>query len=344
MTLKLEKRQRGLTLVELMVAMLVALILMAGAVQVFIANRVTLRTQDGVARVQESGRYAMSRIGRSARAAGFFGCAGLDIVLPNVLAQNPPADLSQFTAGVAVSGLDNVAAGNPFNAVAGTDVLTLRGAGDGNIGLTGNLTPINANIQISNGYDGFKQGELVLVTDCRTADLIRKTNQIGQDKANGKETIAHSNSSNIDNNLSKPYGADAFVMRPFIHSYFIGDTGRTNAAGQKVLALYLRDLSGNDSEIAEGVSDLQVLYGVDNDGNRNADRYMSATQVEAAKIWEKVVSVRVSLLTDSVDNVLENPGNYVFSPAGNSPITPAAGDRRLYQEFTGLYALRNKTL
>jgi type IV pilus assembly protein PilW len=345
MTSKLRRRQHGLTLVELMVALIAALVLMAGAVQVFIANKTTFRTQEGLARVQESGRYAIERIGRSVRGAGFFGCAGRNAVTPNVLASDPPADLAAFSTGIPVAGLDDVGASNTFNAAAGTDVLTLRGAGDEGVGLTGNLTAINANIQIGSGYDRFYQGDLVLVTDCQTADLIRKTNQRGDEKADGKETIAHSNGSNIDNRLSKPYGADAYVLKPFAHSYFVKDAGRTNAAGKAIRSLYRRDLAGNDAEIVEGIADLQVLYGVDRDANNSADQYMSATQVNGANAWGDVVSVRVSLLADSVEGVLQQRASYQFMPISSTPITPAEDDdRRLHQEFTGLFTLRNRTL
>jgi len=339
MTPKLRRQQHGLTLVELMVAMVAALVLMAGAIQVFIANKTTFRTQEGLGRMQESGRYAIERIGRSVRGAGFFGCAGMDAVTPKVLASNPPADLAEFTTGVPVAGLDDVGATNDFDAAEGTDVLTLRGAGDEGVGLTGSLTAIDVDIPIATGYDKFEKGDLVLVTDCQTADLVRMTNDYGSG------AVEHSNSSNIDSNLSKPYGADAYVLKPYGYSYFVKDAGRTNTAGKAIRSLYRRDLAGNDAEIVEGVADLQVLYGVDSNADRFADRHMSAAQVNAAGAWGEVVSVRVSLLVDSVESVLQAPANYLFMPSGASPITPAdADDRRLRQEFTGLFTLRNRTL
>ncbi len=69
------RRQQGMTLVEIMVAITISLILLAGIIQVFVASKATYRMQDGLSRVQENGRYAMYFIGRRAREAGFLACS-----------------------------------------------------------------------------------------------------------------------------------------------------------------------------------------------------------------------------------------------------------------------------
>jgi type IV pilus assembly protein PilW len=329
--------QKGLSLVELMVAMALGLLLVLGVGEIFLANKATLRVQEAMANVQETGRFAVGRIASSIRDAGFVGCAGLDLVVPNVIADNPPTDLSAFTNDTPISGLDNVLSGNDFDAVVGTDIITLRGAGNGGISLTGNLTPVNANIQVVNAFMEIKRHDLLLITDCANADLFRASTASDPDE---KQTIAHGSDGNIDVNLSKPYGPDAFVLRPFLHSYYVRDTDRDNN-GNDVFSLYVRDLNGAVHELAEGVSDLQVLYGVDTDGNRTADRYMDAGAITTDGIWGGVVSARISLLVDSVDNALQQPQTFTFLGTSTSP---AESDRRMRQEFTGLFVLRNRTL
>ena len=49
-------RQHGLTLVELMVSLVLSLVLMLGAMQLFVGSKQTYRLSDSLARVQESGR------------------------------------------------------------------------------------------------------------------------------------------------------------------------------------------------------------------------------------------------------------------------------------------------
>ncbi len=333
------RSQKGLSLVELMVGMVLGLFLVLGVGQVFVTNNTTFRTQEGMAKVQEGGRYGMQRIASSVRGAGFYGCAGLDIITPNVIALNPPSDLSSITGDTPVNGIDSSETTKlaTFGAEDGTDVITLRGAGDEGVGLVGNLIVVNANIQVENGYDKFVADDLIIITDCATADLFR-ANSVSKG-ANNKNTITHSAATNTSVNLSKPYGADAIILKPFIHSYFVKDTGRDNYRGEDILALYMRDIKGNDYELVEGVSDMQVLYGVDTDANRTTDRYMDAAAVTTAGKWDGVVSARISLLVDSVDDTLAKTAAYTFLGTSTTP-----SDRRLRKEFTGLFVLRNRAL
>ncbi len=66
-------RQRGVTLVELMIAMLVGLFLMGGTLLVFEKTKQAYRYQNGLAEVQEQGRFAIAFLTQSLRVAGFPG-------------------------------------------------------------------------------------------------------------------------------------------------------------------------------------------------------------------------------------------------------------------------------
>ena len=62
--------QRGLTLVEMMVAMTIGLIVLVGVGSIYLSSLRTYRIQEDDARLQESGRYVIELIGRSIRQAG----------------------------------------------------------------------------------------------------------------------------------------------------------------------------------------------------------------------------------------------------------------------------------
>ena len=64
-------RQRGLTLVEIMVALVISLFLLAGLLQMFIGTRQSARVQENLSRVQENGRFAIDFVGRNIRLAGY---------------------------------------------------------------------------------------------------------------------------------------------------------------------------------------------------------------------------------------------------------------------------------
>lgn len=67
-------RQTGMTLVELMVALAVGALLILGLVQVFGASRTAYQLSQGLARVQENGRFAMDTLQRDLRMTGHLGC------------------------------------------------------------------------------------------------------------------------------------------------------------------------------------------------------------------------------------------------------------------------------
>jgi len=64
-------RQHGMTLIEIMVALVISLFLLAGLLQMFIATRQSSRIQENLSRVQENGRFGIEYINRVVRQAGY---------------------------------------------------------------------------------------------------------------------------------------------------------------------------------------------------------------------------------------------------------------------------------
>lgn len=67
-------RVAGVSLVELMIAMVIGLVVMLAVIQVFAASRSAYQLSEGLARVQENSRFAMDSLQRELRMAGHFGC------------------------------------------------------------------------------------------------------------------------------------------------------------------------------------------------------------------------------------------------------------------------------
>ncbi|MDG2524562.1 PilW family protein [Stenotrophomonas sp. HITSZ_GD] len=68
------RRQAGLSLIELMIAMVIGLVLILGLIQVFAASRQAYQLSQGIARNQENGRFAIDFLSRDLRMAGHTGC------------------------------------------------------------------------------------------------------------------------------------------------------------------------------------------------------------------------------------------------------------------------------
>ncbi len=151
-TSTIRMRQYGVSLIELMVAMVIGLFLILGAVTVFSQSRSTYRTAESVARLQEVGRLAMDVVETDVRMANFWGMSNHADYIDNrtPVGQPPPAALDATQqANAAVCG-STTAPGNYFalnldeyvggsnnsytltcaanNYLAGTDTLWIRRA------------------------------------------------------------------------------------------------------------------------------------------------------------------------------------------------------------------------
>ncbi|HHW4679209.1 MAG TPA: PilW family protein [Xylella sp.] len=68
-------RMKGLSVIELMIALLIGSILIVGVIQVFVASWTAYRLSQSIARNQENGRFALDFMMRDIRMAGHAGCA-----------------------------------------------------------------------------------------------------------------------------------------------------------------------------------------------------------------------------------------------------------------------------
>ena len=326
--------EQGFTLVELMVALVIGLLLLGGVLQLFIGSKQTYQIQEALGRVQQESRFALDTLSRELRMIGYQGCAGSGTLTPNVIADNDGdgiADL-QFAPNALLEGFDEGSGwSNPSATprVAGSDVISFR-YGDGNSAhLSGNMASDNANVQLSHNPDDFQAGDLLMVSDCLTADIFAASS-VSQSGGSSVVTLAHANNRNIDNRLSKPYGPNAVVMRVRQHSYFVGTENGSPG-------LYRIDDNGNALRLVEGVEDIYLLYGENTDGGnaRQANTYSRAADVFD---WSRVVALRVALLLRTDRAVAEAPQAYQYRYFADS----APSDRFLRRELVISVNLRNR--
>jgi len=338
-------RQQGLSLVELMVAMVISLILLAGIIQIYIANSQTNRVQEANARVQENGRFAVQFLARDVRGAGYSGCVPTELLQVDIRASDGSED-DVPSSEDSLEGFDGLDSANPWNAVAGTDAVSLTGAMNANAKLAGNMTSDNANIQVTGNPNNWSAGDLLFIADCENGDLFEATNVSNAGGGAVGISIAHSAAGNVDPKLSKVYGQDARVLEFQEIVYFVRDTGRDAPDGSPIRALYREIDGGPPQELIEGVADLQVVYGQDTDDSGDIDRYVTAGGL-AGTDWGQVLAVRMELLLESTEaNVLDDPQEYFLGGeviGDDAPETGLIDDRRLRRVFTTTAVIRNRT-
>jgi len=70
-------KQSGMSLIELMIAMVLGVFLMLGIVEIFSGTKATYNMQDGLSRIQENARFATGVLGREVKLAGVLGCGSM---------------------------------------------------------------------------------------------------------------------------------------------------------------------------------------------------------------------------------------------------------------------------
>ncbi|MCR4300973.1 MAG: prepilin-type N-terminal cleavage/methylation domain-containing protein, partial [Sulfuricaulis sp.] len=97
------RTEGGFTIVELLVAVTIGLIILAGLSQLFATSRGTYKLDEGLSRMQETGRFAFEFISKDVRMAGYSGCLNKSITVKNNL--NTPTDyMTDFGPGKHLTG------------------------------------------------------------------------------------------------------------------------------------------------------------------------------------------------------------------------------------------------
>lgn len=334
------QRQRGMTLLEILIAMTIGLFLVGGILAVYVTTNQSYRVSESTSRLQESARFAFETLANDIRTSGHMGCfKGTPTVLASGFSVNPspnPVLASGFSATIPLTGSEasrsNWVPSTDY--VVSTDTITLRKAsGAEAVRLTRDMAPpagTDASDPIMIGSNPYNWGtpRLLIISDCNSADYF-----LTSDIPSGTPvTIPHTAARNSSASLSKTYGPDAQVMAYEQSTYFI----RTNPSGQP--ALYRQPWSnngvGDSEEVVEGVENMQILYGVDTNGDTTVDAYQDATAVGAN--WANVLSVRISLIMRTTeDGIASAAQTYTFNGA-------TVTNRRIRRVFTTTIGLRNR--
>ena len=94
---------RGMSLIEIMVALAIAAVLLLGLGQIFVGSKNVYRLQEGMSRVQENARFVLQYLESNVRMAGYFGC-GNDVDL-TTKPGSPPAFLNHLKQYTSVPGV-----------------------------------------------------------------------------------------------------------------------------------------------------------------------------------------------------------------------------------------------
>jgi type IV pilus assembly protein PilW len=353
--------QAGLSLIELMIALALGLVLTLGVTQIFLGSSQTYRLGDALGKVQENIRFTLGTLQRDARMAGYAGCL---VNAPFNQLDEADDDYDELVyGGTAVVGweangtglgdafaITSLAAGSGSwgngsgddipdkidgDMLPGTDFFVINGSERSPVELDINPSA-NANTLGTTGNVDVSQDTILVVVagDCSGGDLFQKTNQAGDTLTKGSGN-SPGNKTPVNEKFNGDYDDDASIYVFRSKAYYIGE----GASGEP--ALFRARLDAGDTspavELAEGVENMQVLYGVASGAERNAGSYVTAANVTN---WDQVVSVRMALLFRTGDIITDLAEARAFNLAGTEITTQS--DRRARVVGLSTVGIRNR--
>jgi Tfp pilus assembly protein PilW len=311
-------RHAGFALVELLIASALGILLIGGALSIYIAGSASYRVNEAMARVQETGNVALAIVSDDLRRAGYWqrvqetaSIAGrrADPLTPLSVAFRPAkdcytdyyinADVPVETAGEA-----QIGAANPFRGCigdamrrAGTDILVVRHAAS-----TPTLPP------------AVQPGRLYVVSNFLGGALF----------VGGQA-------------LPAGYTAADTISEVETYAYYVNPASSGAATEPSLRRMRLSAGPAiDDEELVSGVEDLQVQLGIDADDDGAVDEYVSAgapiadpQSVVAARVWLRVRA-------DSPELGFKDGATYRYADVS---MTPNDGFRR--QLVSSTVNLRN---
>ena len=287
---------RGLSLIELMIALLIGSVLILGLVQVFSASRTAYQLSEGMSRVQENARFALDFLQRDIRLGGHFGCVNdqahwvkgegdPEVHLGSSLALTRPLNFavsvqgfeatgtapgSTLTIGSATSGWNpglptEISTLDP-QPVAGSDVLVLRFLGARGTPVTGITGSAGSEVLSfpAAGWtglteDGVTAPTLYGIADCSHADVFPGTGSSGT--VSVSTALATPATALVGRYTTHPSG-QTLLYRANSIVYYVG----LNPNGEPALYRARATSTGGylpPEELVEGVESLQLLFGQD---------------------------------------------------------------------------------
>ncbi|MDR2209336.1 MAG: prepilin-type N-terminal cleavage/methylation domain-containing protein [Azoarcus sp.] len=283
--------QRGLTLVELMISMLLGLIVVGGVLGIFVANSETNRRTGDLARIQENARAAVQSISRSMREAGGNPCG----IPPDkgLIIHTADAPTSSWWSGGEgfTSTLSGYAGGNGFSA---NGNVTMVAGSDAVVTVSGNAftkavisdSPPGGPI-IVRTREGFAANDILFACSMdRGLGVVFKAGGISASGANWQI------------NRATPFVGTVAAMtatslgKVNAEGWFVGE----NVWGGTSLFRAFIGGGGQPEEIAQGVSNMTITYLLS-----GQDQYVTADAINDND-WPGVIAAYIELTVSRTGN------------------------------------------
>lgn len=367
------KMQRGYSLIELMIAMVIGLIVLNGAITVVIDGQQRAREDREINQLQDTARFALHVLTQDLFQAGYWGCVTRDAADVANSVRTTAGGFIDMTPITGYEGGDSTIhfpVDMQARAIKGSDAFIVRHAASDNALTVEKHKPESATIFLWQKHN-FSVGDTLVIAEanCRqigifqmsgpnndgSYQIVHNQNQ-GQGNASDNCTTHLYSNFTCDNKCpnephsicARDYSNGAKIMKFVANAYYVGLSPTYAGTDLEYLPiLYRQELSSEGVlatravELAAGVESLDIIYGVDRTGNGEVDQFISANQMDldgsgfvTSDEWSQVTAVRVQLILRSIDPVY--PSDQTVTVDGRQ-----YSDRFLRQGFRQTVQLRN---
>ncbi|MGW8392866.1 PilW family protein [Pseudoduganella sp. HUAS MS19] len=329
------RREQGFTVVELMVAVAIGLLMLAGLSTLFTSNSAAQMEIERANRQVENGRYAMQLMTGDLRNAGYYSeYDPIELAIPAILPDPCATDLATIRGAIAfaVQGYDNSnTLGCLSDVKAGTDAVVVRHTHTCVVGA-------------ADCEDAAAGGPFFQASSCANQYELGSNDKTKHYQVSAIDTgftLHKYNCTEVNNS-----GTPADVRRLLTHIYFVANN---SLAGDGIPTLKRAEVVSKNGvmsvqivPLAEGIENMQLEYGLDGDEDGVAESF--STKISDAD-WGKVVSVKLHLLARTLSPSLGHTDTktYVLGAGedGKPNVISAANDKYKRHVFTSLIGLPN---
>lgn len=290
-------RERGFSLVEIMVAALIGLIGSIVIFQVFAVSEGQKRTTTGSADAQQGGILALYSIERQARLAGYainyLTMLGCDVQAYDGATARDPIPSFKLAAVRITDGAGG--APDSITFVSGDSALSVSPVH------LNSTSAVGSTIHKVNIRFGFNVGDVILAGQVGSGNACTMQ-QVSDLPASPAEDVVHDGLRyNKPGGFPSPsYSAWSQTTQTGGVVYDLGPAPSVTTFAISGSQLTQLDLltSATADVIMEGIIDLQAQYGKDADGNGVVDAW-NTTEPSDATEWSRVIAIRIALLSRS---------------------------------------------
>ncbi|GAA0410877.1 PilW family protein [Cocleimonas flava] len=264
------KKQLGLSLIELLIAMIIGLFLLAGITSSFLSSKKSSIQRDQFSLLEDNGRIALEVMSDILEHTGYASNIGAPLLNNFITGGITSRTCSGGEASVVNTGI--FAGIETEDDDVNGDTIGVVYLGDDQVSRDCSGLPLPANCQISP------------TTDPETASIY--------------------------------------------NAFYLNNDDTLMCAGSRI----------NEAQvIAEGVENMQILYGIDANGDKTVDRYVNATNVNGS--WSDVISVQIGVLVRALKETKDEPESITYSLLDTAVVSP--NDRYRRAVFSTTVNIRN---